>query len=115
MTTEIATTMNQLALGDVLKDEAIDRVESKNERFVGWAMDSIRICLQYPVPFTSDDVWMGTLNLCTDPRAMGAAIRKAHRDGLIEPTGRWVKSTRAACHSRPVREWRGTLSRTNAG
>jgi hypothetical protein len=108
----------QTALGDVLRDEAIDRVESHNTEFVQAILAHIAAHVaiseehNLPSEFTSDDLWgwadgfHADMNV-TDPRAMGAAIREAVRCELIEPTGSWIKSKRSACHCRPVREWRG--------
>ena len=44
-----------------------------------------------------------------EPRAMGAAIRKAAVSGLIEATGRYVQSTREVNHQRPIMVWRSLV------
>lgn len=102
--------MNQLALGDVLADEAIQRTASHNEDFVDAALDVIRATLKWQNTLTSDDVWKYVVmaQQPTDNRAIGAAFRKASNEGLIRAVG-WQKSTRAACHGRPVRVWEGVL------
>jgi hypothetical protein len=61
-------------------------------------------------PFTTDAVHsrIAALRLRTnEPRRLGWLILSAHRAGLIRPTGRWLRSTRTACHHRPMREWVG--------
>lgn len=44
-----------------------------------------------------------------EPRAMGAAIRKAAAAGLIAATGRYQQSSREECHGRPVAIWRSLV------
>ena len=59
--------------------------------------------------FTSDDLWHAIENqqlpIPHEPRALGAAMRQAHRDGLIQPTANYRPSHRVACHARPIRVW----------
>lgn len=98
----------QTALGDVLRDEAIDRVASKNDAFLfaaDAAIDALTVTYE---PFTSEDVWamMPDGPTGTDPRAMGAAFRDAQKKGWIRPLG-YVKGSRAVSHGRFVREWIG--------
>ncbi len=40
------------------------------------------------------------------PNAYGAVVKRAYREGIIERTGRWVKSKRPAAHGRQIPEWR---------
>lgn len=60
--------------------------------------------------FTSDDVWRRVSarpELATDePRALGNVLRRMARAGTIVATGEWRRSSRAACHGRPVQVWR---------
>lgn len=60
--------------------------------------------------FTTDNVWrwleVRDIDPPRDPRAMGAAIRRAKKDGVIEATGEYRKSTRPACHRRPIPVYR---------
>jgi len=59
--------------------------------------------------FTTDAVWksleQNNVNSPREPRAMGAVMRKAAQDGLIEATGRYQQSTRDSNHQRPVAIW----------
>jgi len=58
--------------------------------------------------FTTDELWhhLGGLELTThEPRALGAVIRSARRNGSIRGTGRYVTSVRPECHARPIPVW----------
>lgn len=73
------------------------------------ARDAIAFLATTRHEFTTDDVWaeLDRHSATThEPRALGALMRKAARQRLIAPTDRYVTSTRAACHSRPVKVWR---------
>ena len=62
--------------------------------------------------FSTDDIWfrLHELGVSThEPRAMGAVVRKAAAEGLIEWSGLYRKSFRRACHRRPVAVWRSTV------
>lgn len=57
------------------------------------------------IPFTADDIWK-TLPQPPEPRALGAIIRAAARDGRIRRMG-FMQSVRACCHQRLVAVWVG--------
>lgn len=62
--------------------------------------------------FSTDDIWfrLGEIGVSTpEPRAMGAIVRQAAREGLIEWTGMYRRSFRRACHRRPVAVWRSKV------
>lgn len=62
--------------------------------------------------FTTDDVWEAMANIeatTHEPRAIGAVMRQASRDGQCTPTDYYNKSTRRACHSRPLRVWKSLI------
>lgn len=91
------------------RDEAIDRVEE--HAHVDWNHEVDQAILKtarhHPF-FTTDDVWAALLELPAsthEPRAMGAAMRRAYTAGWIRPVDRWELSKRPACHRRPVRIW----------
>jgi hypothetical protein len=44
-----------------------------------------------------------------EKRALGAIMLKLSRDGVIEQTGRYVKSQRMACHYRTIPVWRSLI------
>lgn len=70
------------------------------------ARGTVREFAASEIPFTASDV-QASLPPAAEPRALGGVIRWAHRNGVIEPTGRWVTTDRAASHGRPEREWVG--------
>lgn len=45
-----------------------------------------------------------------EPRAMGAAMRRAERAGWCKPTDDWWLSKRPVCHRNPKRVWRSLCS-----
>lgn len=78
-----------------------------------WAFAARRVVRELaarPLTFTTDDVWARLDGVVEDTprdrRAMGLVIKAAAAEGLIEHTGRWVKSERSECHGRPVAVWR---------
>ncbi len=68
-----------------------------------------RLCSQQE-SFTADDIWARLKELpgvkTSDHRALGAVIRWAAREGMIEHTGVYRKSYRRVCHGRPMAVWR---------
>lgn len=99
--------------GVVLRDEAIKRVDENAD--VGWK-DEARKAVFYLAStrpeFTADDVW-GMLDITDakthEPRAMGAVMQAAAREGLIVATNRTVQSALSRRHARPVRVWRSLM------
>ncbi len=93
------------------KHEAIDRVEVCNAEWIDWAMHAVYADMgcSRGDQITSDDLWeLMTRELDIIPRepiAMGAVMRRLHRDGYIKPLNKWQPSSRACCHGRPVRVW----------
>lgn len=63
--------------------------------------------------FTTDLVWerltLHDVPEPREPRAMGAVMRKAAADGLIEATGDYRQSTREVNHNRPVMVWKSLV------
>lgn len=58
--------------------------------------------------FTTDDVWQ-ELGNATEPherRAMGAAMLRVAKQGLIAATDRTRPSARSVCHANPKRIWK---------
>jgi len=44
-----------------------------------------------------------------EPRAWGAVLKRAHAEGKIEPTSRFICTGRLKSHGRPERIWRRPL------
>tara|TARA_B110000495_G_C22764484_1_gene447556 strand:+ start:168 stop:710 length:543 start_codon:yes stop_codon:yes gene_type:complete len=91
------------------KDEAIDQVEeAANQTWKDTATRAVKWRAKLGINFTSDQIWAdieGHVQPPREPRAMGAIMRKAVRDGLIVSTPNTVTSTKASNHKRPVRVW----------
>lgn len=101
----------EAAEGRRLRDEAIAQVDEHANP--DWKDDAYAAVVQLTETmseFTTDDVWYSLKDsqrgATHERRAMGAIMRKAARAGLIEPTERYLTSTRAICHSAPKRVWR---------
>jgi hypothetical protein len=97
------------------RDNAIDRAEEHAD--VAWrqaAYDSGRRLAAIRATLISEDIFasMAGTGLAThEPRAMGAIMRRLHKDGLIEPTDRFVTSPSPVGHKRPSRVWRSRVCR----
>ena len=92
---------------EAAKQEAIDRVERNADP--DWKTTALNVVAELAASratFTTDDVWEHLDCTTHEPRALGAIMQKAHRLGLIQPTGAYTQSSRVACHGRPVRVWR---------
>jgi hypothetical protein len=91
------------------REEAITRVDTNADTaWMARALDIIRDIATMQDRFTTDDVWeaMHPHDEAThEPRAMGAAMRRAAKLGYVAPTPDYRPSSRPACHARPVRVW----------
>ena len=98
--------------GRELRDQAVEAVgNAADSRWMKCALVTIVMLARRRERFTTDDVWKTIEGINPnisprEPRAMGAAMTKAHRDGIIEPTAEYVQSTRPQNHARPIRVWR---------
>jgi len=105
---------HEAACAESARDEAIAQVEANADR--EWktaALNAVRWLAANRVEFTSDDVWRllphQSAATTHEPRALGAVMRKAARDGLVRKTDRVVNSTRVECHARPVAVWQSLI------
>lgn len=91
--------------GEYARDEAIANLEAAYD---GWINSVLKIISSIPdqQTFTTDYLWEQVDSEPKEPRAMGAVMTKAKKDGLISATGNYIKSRRAECHARPVMIWR---------
>lgn len=93
--------------------QALELVESAMDREWGEAAYArVKYLCQTRVEFTTDEIWshLDTLDCKTgESRALGAVMRNAAKDGLCVSTGRFVKSNRPECHSRPICVWRSLV------
>ncbi len=105
--------------GERRKEDALERVEEGGR---GWieqhALPAIRSCARFRDTLTTDDIWWYLVAAAapspTEPRAMGAAMRKAGAEKTIVPTENWLQSERPECNRRHIRVWR-SLTREYLG
>jgi hypothetical protein len=95
---------------EAARDEAINRVEANADHvWLTGATEAVRMLARTRDEFTTDDVWNRLDNAGYqpphEPRAMGAVMRQAARDGLVVKTDRVRNSVRVECHARPVAVW----------
>lgn len=98
----------QLAL-----DDALGRVEqSADEKWIKAADYAVsKLALRKP-DLTTDDVWdvLDGLGVETpEHRAMGAVMRRAAKDGIIQRTDRTIKTRRPSRNKGDVRVWRSRI------
>lgn len=106
------TVMEQfdLGAGQRAADRAIDQVEAHaDERWLDRALEAVRFVAERRVTFTTDPVWfwLGKWGVPHphEPRAMGAVMRRAQKEGWISPTQEFVPTTRVKSHKSPTRVW----------
>jgi hypothetical protein len=89
-----------------LRDEAIARVEAASAEWQESAARVVRSLAATRAHLTTDDLWAcPDLPRPREPRAMGAAMVRAARDGVLRRTDRSAESVRPECHRRFVRVW----------
>lgn len=92
-------------------NEAIERVDrNANPDWKTHARAAIQFLARTRQEFTTDDVWEFMHQRGHDaphePRALGALMREAAKQRLIEATDRVRPSERPQCHMNPKRVWR---------
>lgn len=97
-----------LDLSAQLKDEGIARVLEAPSQ-AEWRTNAYHWIarLDYGREVTSTDL-TDAIGMPPSPNAVGAVMNSAARQGLIEPTGVYIRSTRPSCHAAVVRVWRST-------
>jgi len=100
--------------GKRLREDGIARAE--DHAVPDWNVEVdkaiLRIARRRPL-FTTDDVWAEIAPIPTlthEPRAMGAAMRRAQRAGWCKPTDEHWLTKRALAHRRPLRVWQSLLA-----
>jgi len=95
--------------GYELRDKALARVEANApKKWMEKAERELLQLLQNRVFISTDELWK-VLDAPPEPRAMGAVMRKAQKNGWIRPSDQYKPSNRPKCHGRPVRIWINTL------
>lgn len=90
------------------KRQAIARVERNMEPEWAELVElAIKMVMSRQQEFTTDDVWeeLEDVEPPHERRAMGAAMLRFARKGLIRATDRTKPSARAVCHANPKRVW----------
>lgn len=96
------------------RDEALQRVdEHADQDWKREARDAVLHAAAHRAEFTSDYIWWLLQQRGVmpphEPRALGAIMRAAAREGLIQRSDRVVESVRVANHRRPVAVWRSLV------
>jgi len=108
-TGETEDEMNSVRAAQAAKEEAMERVELHADE--DWKMAAevaVRLVARRGRPFTTDEVveLLTQSNVTThDLRALGPIMRNALREGLVEESGLWRKSSLVSCHRRPKAVW----------
>jgi hypothetical protein len=90
-------------------DAAIERAGAgSGEDWQRVALAAIERIARSQETLTTDDVWEH-VEAPSEPRAVGCAMRRAAREGLIRKTGRVKPSRRKECHGRDVAVWRSLV------
>ena len=86
--------------------------QGAGENWLSHALDAIRSAAmdarKLDGRFTSDDVYARLKWHPKDNRAMGVAMLRAQKLGIMVPTSNFVSSTRPSKHSCPARIWMST-------
>jgi hypothetical protein len=96
-----------LAAGEAARDASVAQVGNAYQAWIGRRLAYIK-SLPAGREFTTDQVWAAAPaadHKIAERRAMGAAMTLAMAEDLIRPTGEYMKSSRPACHARPVAIW----------
>lgn len=97
---------------ETAKQEAIARAGAHaNDEWLTAALVAIHEAARQHRYFTTDHVWPlldGDFHT-HDRRAMGAAMKMAAGDGIIEATLTWEESGSAVNHRRPLRVWKSKI------
>lgn len=111
---------NTTSDGSAERDDGIGRAEQHATPTWRLAADLAVHTVATRLPlFTSDDVWRELATAHPDerthePRALGAVMLAAVRDGLCEPTPDYRLSTRPVCHRNPKRVYRSRILQAGA-
>jgi hypothetical protein len=102
----------QLELGQALRDEGMDLVQSHNAAWTARALDELGT-LAHTRPLLSADTLRDRMALLDDQpahhNAYGAVFATAARMGMLERTDRTVESTRPDAHARRLTVWRSLV------
>lgn len=117
MTAQLTLDGHARTPAEVEGDRAIERVARgrTTPEWFGHAHKAVRRVARSLDTFTTDDVWCelevgarirGFDPAPPEPRAMGAVMRWAVREGWCVATEDYRRSERPECHARPLLVWR---------
>ena len=99
--------------GALLRELGIDASEFGNDEWVDLAEQVVYAVCKKSSQFTTDRVWFYLEDagraFVREPRALGAAMRRAAKSGWCAATDRSVKSVRSVCHRRDLRVWKSLI------
>ena len=96
--------------GIAVRDEAIAQVAAGADvRFMALALDAVKRCAESTPEFTTDACVLLCAMTAKEPRAWGAVMTRAQRDGIVERTDRTRESDNPTNHRRPMRVWRSLV------
>jgi hypothetical protein len=95
-------------------DEAIEEAHGgADPAWRGVALHAVEVIARHRPTLTTDDVWyvldLHDVEHPDEPRALGAIMLLAARQGLIEPTNERRASRRIVHHAFPCRVWRSLI------
>lgn len=100
---------------DAAVDQALAQVEGNaSEAWISHALTAVWWAASAYPEITTDEVWGRISWNPREPRAMGAVMRRAVREGWIRPTKSYQRSQRANCNKRPVLVYRSKIYREAA-
>ena len=93
--------------GPQLKELGQQSVLENDESWKEIALEAIRSLAQMKAEFSSDDLrdMVDGYNIPHHPNSVGAIFSAAAKQGLIKPTGHYIKSKIPSCHSRTIKVW----------
>lgn len=102
--------MNAQQLALDAADEAVVQVdEHAPDSWIDRALQAVRdVAIRHQF-FTTDAVWDKLGRDIGEPRAMGAVMRRAQKQGVCEATQRYQASHRTERHGGPMRVWRSLV------
>lgn len=109
----MSATLLDLIAAQEAREHAIKRVGvNADADWMTLALATIRDLAMIHDTFTTDEVWDALHphdDSTHEPRAMGAAMRRAAKTGWVKATANYRPSARPSCHARPVRVWESRI------
>ena len=72
---------------------------------LGWVREALKLSPKITAGYVRDLATLGKLPEAPEPRAWGAVMKRAQREGIIKPTKDFICTNRLASHGRPERVW----------